>query len=322
MPRLSLTCPGCRHVVELEEGASKKCPNCRTVVHAPLRTTPPASKPANGGGSIADGSKIPRQGEPDSGPTTPPGAPATPPTAPGAPTVPVPSSPVASAYTQTSLTRAASVVALVFGLLVFVPLLTQVVAIVAGLYAILRPRKARERVRLAWIGLVLGCTMLCVWILLINWFMSAVSTGPRFTWPPPRVALEADAWADTAALRTEMERIYDAAAAYHRDYQRWPEGVDELIGKSLPASFVPSADLTYRPVPESQSLSHKWILIVSKPVQYDSDGAPLAAPHRFVLTLGGKIDLLPAETVAELLASQPQDPDATDQAETPVNDGD
>jgi hypothetical protein len=213
------------------------------------------------------------------------------------------------------------VVALVCGLLVFVPVATQVVAILAGLYAILRPRKAGERVRLAWIGLVLGSAMLCVWIPLINWFVSAVSTSRPFAWPSPRVALEDDAWADAAALRTEMERIHAAAVAYHRDYQRWPEGVDELVGKSLPASFVPSAELTYRPVPQSQSLSHKWILIVSKPVPYDSDGEPLAVEHRFVLTLGGKIELLPVETARELLASQPENPDPPPRAETPVDDG-
>ena len=51
--------------------------------------------------------------------------------------------------------RPASKVAFVFGVLLFIPFVTQVVSLCAGAIAVLRPRLPDERVAIAWIGIAM-----------------------------------------------------------------------------------------------------------------------------------------------------------------------
>jgi len=110
---------------------------------------------------------------------------------------------------------------------------------------------------------------------------------------------------DHAALwAEEMEQIHRAAAAYYRDFKRWPDTVDAMSG-SLPPRFALSRQLTYRPVPQFASNSFDWVLIVSEPVQLDRSGNALDMPHRLVLLLNGKVELLPVAEVEAQLGTQP-----------------
>jgi hypothetical protein len=211
-----------------------------------------------------------------------------------------------------SVTRAAPIIAFIAGLLFFLPFVTQVIGICAALFALLRPRLAHERVALAWIGLVLCAIALPVWVLFAVAAVNLAATGTSFSvttgtatttsgWPPPDVP----GWGHTTALIDEMKSIHRAATAYHRDYRKWPDGVESLVGRTLPRGFKMSPDLKYRPVPASETFSTKWVLIVSGPVHYEPDGEPLGEPHRLVLRLNGKVELLSDAETEELLAAQP-----------------
>jgi hypothetical protein len=199
-------------------------------------------------------------------------------------------------------------VAFVFGLLFFVPFVTQVVGLSVGSYALLRRREPGERVALAWVGTVLALVALPCWFLIFSALgaavMSRVTPGGGPAVSP--AALDDDlAAALTGQLANEMERVYHAAAAYYRDFRKWPDDVSVLIGRSLPAGFTLSGQLEYRPVPRSQRRSYTWILIVSDERRYGLDGQRLAIPHRLTLRLSGKRELLPVPQVDSLLAAQP-----------------
>jgi len=132
----------------------------------------------------------------------------------------------------------------------------------------------------------------------------------------------------TGTLAKHMERIHSAARAYRRDYSEWPASIDPLVGVSLPSGYKMPTELAYRPPPalpptssdlrptsSGSSLTSSdrlpasdplldWVLVVSEAVDYDRDGNRLAEPHRLILRLGGKMELLPADAVNKLLASQ------------------
>lgn len=280
---MQVICPSCRHVVELGEGESAKCPNCGDTVNVPRFA---------GGGSVSS----PASGPQAAAAVERPGA-----WAEADPEIPAP-----------SVTRAAQVVAFMGGLLFCIPFVPQVLGICAALFALMRPRLRNERVGLAWAGLVLSAVALPLWAFVA---VSAVNraTTARALFPiPARVRSGGEAMGKTAALTGEMERIHRAATAYFRDYKRWPDDVEVLVGRSLPRTFTMSDELTYRPVPEKQAFSTEWVLIVSEVVLYDADGEQLEGPHRLVLRLNGKIDILPEADVEELLSSQPLDSDADD----------
>ena len=271
-------------MVEVEPGQSAKCGNCGDRVRAPRpgvpTDQPPPVDPKAGVGIVP--------------PTT-----ATP--AAGVPTGAPPPSTVAEPVR--AVTRAASTVAFVSGLLFFIPFVTQVLAICAGVYAIARPRRPNERVILAWIGIVIALVALPGWLYVGNLFVTAARTA-TFTMGPSYRPIQQESWEMTSGLVEQMKRIHRGASAYRRDFGKWPPDVDVLVGQSLPRGFKMPRGLTYRPVPPSEQQSYSWVLIVSDEVRAGPDGELLGQPHRLVCRLGGKVELLPAPQVSVLLNTQ------------------
>jgi hypothetical protein len=72
----------------------------------------------------------------------------------------------------------------------------------------------------------------------------------------------------------------------------------------LPRGFTMSSKLTYRSVPEEQASSATWVLMVSEPLEYNRAGRRLDQPHRLILRLDGRVELLPADHAETLLASE------------------
>ena len=112
------------------------------------------------------------------------------------------------------------------------------------------------------------------------------------------------AQSETDRLAEQMERIHIAARAYVRDYGQWPDGVASMIGRSLPRGFTMSSKLTYRSVPEGQASAATWVLIVSEPLEYNRAGQRLDQPHRLIVRLDGRVELLPVDRARTLLASE------------------
>ncbi|HNQ21657.1 MAG TPA: DUF4190 domain-containing protein [Phycisphaerae bacterium] len=195
-------------------------------------------------------------------------------------------------------TRAASVVALVLGLILCIPFVTQSAALVVGFVAILRPRRERERVTAAWVGIGLALVGLVGWG--VAWTvgvttsarMGAMGTFPAFPPAPGSVPNP-----DLHALEERLERLHRAALAYHRDFQRWPPDVDSLTATYLPAGSRLEPDITYRPPPAESATPSDWILAYSARVTADASGNPLSTPHRLALRISGGIDLVPARDI-------------------------
>jgi hypothetical protein len=162
-------------------------------------------------------------------------------------------------------------------------------------------------VRLAWIGVIMSLLFLLCWVYIFfgSWSTTRVWTAVRPT--PLYVGLEEGPWDDTAVLVEQMERLYGAAVAYHRDFGQWPADPGVLVGRFLPHGFEMSGSLTYCPVPDSERQSYSWVLIVSDAVGYNVDGERLAVQHRLVCRLTGKVELLPVPEVATLLDAQSVD---------------
>ena len=281
----SLTCLACRHVVEVAEGASGKCENCGAEVRPP---PPPFT-------SVSASQPRPAIAPPTESSHPPPATPA------GAP-------PGLVGEAAPSQVRSASIVCLVCGLVFFVPFVTQAAGLVAGGIAIFRRRLNNERVAAAWVGIILCVLGLIGWTAGITSFLSFRGAGGfagagRFP-GPMAMPYEENEWGKTADWKTELERVYDAASAYRRDFGRWPGSIDDLGGHSLPKSFELSKKLTYYPVPEDETRNFDRLLIVSELTLFDQEANELDHPHRLILRLGGTVEVLPAEEVDRLLAGQ------------------
>ena len=282
---MELTCPECRHVVEVDLGEAAKCANCGAMVFAPPppqrvsppeTTSPPAKSPAAASTAAGEDHVEPRVDAR---------------TAADQPAVPT--------------TRPAANVAFVLALFFFIPFVPQVMAIGVGVYAVARKRLPNETVTLAWLAIALSALVFPCWLLLISTLTSFVSTTRVFTAPPYAQAPLDEGWMVTSDLSDQMERVFDAASAYRRDFGEWPDSADVLVGKNLPRGFRLSPRLTYRPVPPSETGSFTWPLLVSDEVQYDAFGERFETPHRLVLRLNGRVEALPNAQVETLLAEQP-----------------
>jgi predicted nucleic acid-binding Zn-ribbon protein len=123
----------------------------------------------------------------------------------------------------------------------------------------------------------------------------------------PAVALADVPEAEPQRLAGQMEQIFHAARAYHRDFGQWPESVETLIGRFLPQGFELSPGLTFRPVPPSRGTELDWVLIFSEPVAFDLEGNALDQPHRLRLRLNGEIDLIAEQALGSLVLSGSDD---------------
>lgn len=278
------TCPSCRHVVPLGAGGTGRCPNCGEIVVAPAaqRAGAPSAAP----------------GPADAPPVQPPGREARPVPAPPRLTLP-PERPV----------RAVSIVALVCGLLFFLPFVPQALAVVFGLVAILRRRLPRERLAGAWVGLVLGCVAMAGWLVTCAWTRSTAFTatfagfgylsGPRGAVEDEAEAAKAEEWA------TRMERAARAVNDHRRDFRKWPASLEEMGGTLLPADFKLPPALRYHAPPEGHA-PPDWVLLSSDPVLYDRVHEKLDSPHRLTIGIDEKLKCLPAEDVQAALDAQAQ----------------
>ncbi len=259
---MDLTCPHCRHTVEVAEGESKKCPNCGQVV---------------------------RQNKPQ-------------PAVPQVPhAIPAPTQPnlAAIAATMPKPTDSVAMTSFICSLLFFVPFVTQAVAIIAGLIAILSSRRKEKRVGLAWVGLILGICIAFFWMAVI----STVSSQVRMAgWAvPAQNEPDLDAAERDSALFQEMEVIQKAVVAYHSDFRKWPDNIGQLRGPYLAPSYKTPDKLTWNAIPKNTKTTQDWPLLISGEVRHDKEGAELHLPKRIVLRLSGRFDLLTPDETSELL---------------------
>lgn len=260
---MEITCPTCQHVIAVEPGESKRCPNCSYFVRAPSQRA----------AVIA-------------GAVPPPGAPR--------PVLqPLPSAdggvdPVAN-------------VAFVASVLFFIPAIPQLVAIVAGLMALLSSRPSKNRA-MAVAAIAIGGTTLVAWGFISCMVYVVVTTRMRaVSFPAPVVATE---WRKTDELALSMERIQQAIQAYRRDFRRWPGRVEVLCGPYLPADFNLDPALRFRAPADPTTTDTRWIVLISKSVIMDRFGNVLDGPHHLVLRLAGNVELLPVQKLREALADE------------------
>ena len=280
---VEVTCPECRHVVNVPAGKTAKCDNCRTRISAPAANEEPRS-------AFTPPCDTPPLATP----------PATPPTQPTTTPLAAPVSP----STELTSPSPAAIVAFVFGLLFFIPFVTQIIAVVAGSYA-LSTRKTGQRLVLAWIGVVLAALALVGWIAVFRSATTSVRTSFTMSGAPYASPGEPEAWQRTETMTAMVERIQRAATAYHRDFGEWPASLEALAGHGLPQGFRIPEDITYRAVPRTGGNHLDWLLVVSDEVSVDKQGNRLPEPHRLVARLDGGVELLPAKAVLELLDAQP-----------------
>jgi hypothetical protein len=205
--------------------------------------------------------------------------------------------------------RAASVVSLVCGLLFFIPFVTQAFALLFGLAAVARKRVPNERVAAAWVGMILAIVTIFGWVYLIDLFRSSPAWGPALgpTWAESEY--DAGDWMKSSEWAETMERVYQAARSYRRDYGEWPASLDAMKGRTLARDFTLPPELTYRPVPHNRQDDLHWVFMFSAETVFDIDGEELTAPHRLVLRLSGKIESLPSAEVEALVADDASEPD-------------
>lgn len=271
-------CPHCRHVVVVDDDAQAdlRCANCGARISDAAPTIAPAVSPA----------------------------PAAPVPAPAAPSPP-------DRFQAPSPDRAPldalAIPALVCGLLPFVPIVTQFLAIVFGITSIVRGRKGDRRTGAAWAGVFLGLAAGSLWALVLTTLYANYSAGRRAYMPP------APPWALTGpmaegeelkalSLSEKLTVLRGAAKRYRRDFGHYPASLDLLLGHSLPADYEIGEDICYIPVPEGEETDPRRIVIVSGVVLYNRQQERLRHPHRVVCRLDGTVEVLPETELAEELA--------------------
>ncbi len=281
-----VTCPYCRHSVE-ESAGTLKCDNCGS--RLPGRSIPAISRPPQ----------------------------ATPPIA-------VPAG-VADGLPLSPPSDRVAIASLVCGLLFFIPLVTQLAAVVLGIVALAR-RAPHRRPALAAIGLLLGLLVGGGW----SWIVASSITGGAGAamWATYGGAYSSGGQdGESEDLAILLERLGRAAAAYQRDMRRWPASPRVLAPTYLSPSVAQQVD------PESASGDRRlvtWVTDVnpteddperivaySVPVEYDEFGQKLPAPACWVLRLNEEVLRLPPEEVKADLAryvSLPEEPDQDQQA--------
>lgn len=279
MLNIEVTCPSCRHIVSVEAGAKRKCPNCGDLVWSlpPASATPPTTPAA-----------VPRPiAPPTEAPS--PGATATFVTAPAF---------VDTARANTTVSSTATA-ALVCGLLFFIPGITQLLAIGLGLFAIAK-RRDNQRVAAAWVGLLMGLVTLAGWVLMFSFATSLTPGVMRWAVPPPTTPTDDTAGERVAKLAGELERLGVKITAYRRDYRKWPPAMEALVGRYLPDAYVLPKEILFRPPVNPENTPGDWVVAYSVELLYDQDGERLSSPHRLVLRLSGRVDLVKREELPEL----------------------
>lgn len=260
---MEITCPTCQHVIAVEPGESKRCPNCSYFVRAP------AERAAVIAGAVP-----------------PPGAPR----------------PLLQPLPSADGTRDATAnVAFIASVLFFIPVIPQLVAIVAGIIALVgtRPKKNRS---MAVAAIAIGGSTLIAWGFLSCMVFGLLNARMRtLSFPMPVVATD---WRRTDELATLMGRIQQAIQAYRRDFRRWPDRMEVLCGPYLPSDFTLDPALRFRASTDPAGSDTRWIVLLSKPVSMDRSGNALDGPHHMLMRLAGDVEMLPVQDVRDTLGEE------------------
>jgi hypothetical protein len=214
-----------------------------------------------------------------------------------------------------------AIASLVFGLLFFVPVLTQVLAIAFGLGALLRRRlEGRRRAGLAWVGLLLGLFLLFGWIYVFvraAWAGSVTPAGVGYAslGYSRYAAVDADEAAldELQAMTSVLGALYPAIEAYRRDFGAWPASLEVLTPVYLSAATAEAARkkalsgdescITLQADVDPARDPPDRVIAYSAPVHVDDAGERLAKPHRWVLRLNGTTSFVPSDEVDAVIGS-------------------
>lgn len=209
----------------------------------------------------------------------------------------------------------AGIASLVCGLIFFVPLVTQALAVGLGVYALIRLRGAEGRRAPAWAGLILGLIVGVGWSLLLAFSLSAWGRSGYTATSYVTLADSVGQGKRLDRIRTGLERISYALSAYRRDMGRWPSDPEQLVPTYLAEAVLDQVDpdrsptnkrlITFVPGVDPLADPPDRIVAYSVPVQSDEFGERLASPQRWVLLLNGQIKALDAAEVEAALAERP-----------------
>jgi len=283
------------------------CPSCRHSIEVPPDVDPQSVKCAN------CGARVPGAAEPTSVTTFTPQA--------------------TAGETPGTRPSASAITALVCSLIFFIPLVTQVLGLAFGVYALTR-RSAKDRARgAAWAGIVLSLLIGAGWTLLLVNFSTTLTGGFRGTpyggyWRGPTGHRETnECIARRTKIQSALEALDPALAAYRRDMGRWPQRLDDLTPTYLRESILDSIDRDRTPTaarlvtfladldPAHDSLDK----VVAYSVRLDCDdfGEKLNQPQRIVLLLGGQVATRDAATVNRELTDRGHPP-TDEQGDAPM----
>lgn len=273
------TCPYCRHVVSLppQEGdRAVRCDNCGATLPRPE---------ARFAGAVPAATPLPPQ-------------------------------PLSAAFAMQPPPDGLGVASLILGMVFFVPVVTQVLAIALGAAALLRrptAQSGRGRSTAAWAGLILGVFFLLIWVYLglrLITLSRTVVTMPMTSYMATPYTGAADGEVDlqveSQAMYTALDQVSAAIRRYRNDYRHWPHRTEDLASMYLPASvgvlLIPQGPksaprLWMVPGVDPDADSPDRIVAYSVRVRYGREAGPLSVPHRWVLRLDGRIELVPADEV-------------------------
>lgn len=292
---MEISCQHCFHVVDLESEVSRKCPNCGQRVHAPRNR-------ATGGGGSQPSESAPGA-ESTASATS--GTTAEEHQAPGVidfnrlatgavHPVPTPGAVSPEATLKPPHMKPVARLAMVCGLLFFIPFVPQIIAIIAGMVALARKPDVNERRGAAWFGLISGIVFLFAWMVLSVFGISAIAMNPARWAATSQPSDNMDEAERVGFLFDELERLHAKIEAFHRDFHRWPDGARQLAGRYMDASYRLPKELSFRAATKDATLD--WVVLFSQQVRYNRDGESLTRPQCIVLRLSGKTEmLLPTE---------------------------
>ncbi len=284
------TCPYCRHVVSLppkDANRAVRCGNCGATLPRPE---------ARFAGVVPAAASLP-------------------------------SKPLSAAFAMPSQPDGLGVASLILGMVFFIPVLTQVLAIALGAASLLRrlaahPRRAQSTA--AWVGVVLGVFFLLVWAYLGMRLIALRRTVVTMPMPPyiatpytSAAGVDIDLQAESQAMHRALDRVSVAIRRYRNDYRHWPHRTEDLASLYLPdsvavllvprgAQAVPQLWMVSGLDPDADPPDR--IVAYSVQVQYDLEGKTLSAPHRWVLRLDGRIELVPADEVDRTVPGSSENP--------------
>ncbi len=209
-----------------------------------------------------------------------------------------------------------AIASLVCGLLLFVPIIPQLLAVIFGTSVLLgrRRRSVSPSGRgFAVAGLVCGLAFAVLWTVVIVWLVASLrwSVATVSGGASARV-FEAETYvAPPDEAEEKLNIVSQAIALYRKNFQRLPENLTDLV-----PDYLSSADLTLTGSDSDQRSEFlrlvggvdparepaTTILIYTDPFDRDSENRPIDPPRQLILQLDGKIRLLEVGEVRRRLA--------------------